>query len=420
MASDDGAAARFEARRRRRIRIRIDDIEPQSKKMPKADRNAFQVAVTKQLAETKRAGFRGDVALKLDLATTGKTAPQAHTIAKNFLDLLGTRLADVDWSRRSLLYGDDRQIQALSVLCRHGEDRPGIRIEARRFADMIDDIELAKHAVQAIQTRAARHEDNRDLEWLETVRNLLRTEADQRRVLGAPLYEAYLQMARWYAQRALLRRSGVDITSVAGLYGLPRGVPSGLDASQWADRIGKSALRLQVGDLPIAAGGSSVFRQKVADEIAAFKAGWDWLLQPLVVAVGLEVIVRPNPQTPATVLHDLDNIVRDYLVPSIVPAFDTVSDHRWTIDFEALRARDPKFAASWGPNPTPPAATRSGVTRYEAWRLPPVDGEPGFVSVALISDVDAEPDLMGRMDDQIRRWQAGLKGGDRRRRRWRT
>jgi len=62
------------------------------------------------------------------------------------------------------------------------------------------------------------------------------------------------------------------------------------------------------------------------------------------------------------------------------------------------------------------------VTRYEVWRLPPVAGEPGFVSVALVSDIDAEGDLMQQMDDHISKWQDSLSDDGRypwqRRRRW--
>jgi hypothetical protein len=72
MASDAGASARYEQRRKRRVHISIDDIEPQSKKMSVADRTAFQAAVAKQLTLVKRSTFRGDVALKLDLATASK------------------------------------------------------------------------------------------------------------------------------------------------------------------------------------------------------------------------------------------------------------------------------------------------------------------------------------------------------------
>lgn len=211
-------------------------------------------------------------------------------------------------------------------------------------------------------------------------------------------------MVCWSAQRALLGRSGVNIPVLGWLYGLPRGIPTGFDKSMWAQLVGGSKLRLQVGELPVAAGGSAPFRQRVADEITAFKKRWDWIINPLVVAVALEVVVRPSPRTPAGVLHDLDNIVRDYLISGIVPAFGTVSDHRWMIDFDDLRRRDPKLAASWGPNPTPPVGTRNGVTSYEVWRPPAADEEPGFVSVALVADTDAKGNLMDQMEEHIGKW----------------
>jgi hypothetical protein len=61
------------------------------------------------------------------------------------------------------------------------------------------------------------------------------------------------------------------------------------------------------------------------------------IISPLVIAVALEVVVRPNAATPVAVLHDLDKIVRDYLLPRIIPSFSTVTDHRWTVDFAELR-----------------------------------------------------------------------------------
>lgn len=413
MASDAGASARYQARRGRRIHISIDDIEPQSKKMSPVDRAAFQSAVAEHLTSIKRSTFRGDLALKLDLATAGKSPPHAHTIAKNLLDLLGNRMSGVDWPKKSLLYADDSQIQALSVSCRHGEDQPAIRIEARPFAAMLDDLELAGVALQSAETMESQYEREREDEWVDTYRDLIRDEKGQRKSLGDEMYEAYREMVRWSAQRALLGRSGVNIPVLGWLYGLPRGLPTGFDKTMWAGLVGDSNLRLQVGELPIATGGSSVFRQNVSDEIAAFKTRWDWIINPLVVAVALEVVVRPNPKTPPAVLHDLDNIVRDYLIPGIVPAFGTVSDQRWTIDFAELRERDPKLADAWGPNPTPPRGTREGITRYEAWRLPAVEGEPGFVSVALVADIDAKGDLMEQMDDHISEWQDTLSKDDR-------
>ena len=413
MASDVGASARYQSRRKRRIRISIDDIEPQSKKMSAADRTAFQTAVAEQLTSVKRSTFRGDVALKLDLATASKSPPHAHTIAKNLLDLLGDRMDGVIWPKKSLLYADDSQIQALSVMCRHGTDQPNIRIEARPFAAMLDDLELAGAALQAAESMESHYEREREDEWVDTFRDLIRDEKGQRKALGNKMYEAYREMVRWSAQRALLGRSSVNIPVLGWMYGLPRGIPTGFDKTMWTGLIGDSKLRLQVGELPIATGGSSAFKQRVSDEITAFKKRWDWVISPLIVAVALEVVVRPNPKTPPAVLHDLDNIVRDYLIPGIVPGFGTVSDQRWTIDFAELRERDPKLANAWGPNPTPPAGTRNGVTRYEVWRLPAVEGEPGFVSVALVADIDAKGDLMQQMDEHISDWRDNLSDDSR-------
>lgn len=405
MNSDAGVRARYEKRKQQRIHIYIDDVEPQSKKMPEGDRDRFQQAVADQLVSVKRSTFAGDVALKIDLATTSKNAPQAHTIAKNLLDLLGTRGANVSWARRHLLYKDDRQIQALSVSCRHGETSPSIRIGARPFTAMLDDLGLAAEAARiAEMTIDSFQEQDQEGGWIKTLHDLISNEADKRRRLGNDLYDAYLKMTRWNAQRVLLKRSGVSIPILSWMYGRPKDLYTGFGKEMWTELISASKLRLQVGELPIKSGGSDVFKQRVLAEIAAFKHRWDWVIDPLVVAVALEVVVRPNPATPEAVLHDLDNIVRDYLLPGIVPKFGTVSDHRWNIDFDELQKTNPELAASWGPNPTPPPGTKSGVTRYEAWRLPAVADEPGFVSVALIADVDAKGDLMDEVDERIKKW----------------
>jgi hypothetical protein len=42
------------------------------------------------------------------------------------------------------------------------------------------------------------------------------------------------------------------------------------------------------------------------------------------------------------------------------------------------------------------------------WRLPAVEDEPGFVSVALVADIDAKGDLMEQMDDHIGEWEKNL------------
>ncbi|WP_201269104.1 hypothetical protein [Sinorhizobium meliloti] len=127
----------------------------------------------------------------------------------------------VEWPKKSLLYADDSQIQALSVSCRHGEDQPSILIEARPFAEMLDDLELAGKALHTSESMGSYYERDREGEWIDTFRDLVRDEKAQRKSLGDKMYEAYRDMVRWSTQRALLGRSGVDIPVLGWMYGLP-------------------------------------------------------------------------------------------------------------------------------------------------------------------------------------------------------
>lgn len=247
------AVARYRARSRKGVSVLAHHLEPQSRRMPDADRDRFQTAVSEQMATFSRAPFSGPVALKIDLATTGQNAPQAHTIVKNLLDLLGKRRAGVPGKHRHLLYKDDSQIEALSVSCRHGEDYPMIHVAGRPLSALLGDMEFAAEAIRADEMENYENVYRREQEEeaIEDLRELMRDEREQRERMGDDLYEAYHKMLRWSAQRALLERSGIDIPVLAWMYGRPKGATSILQPDQWAQLIGQSKLRLQLGDLPI-------------------------------------------------------------------------------------------------------------------------------------------------------------------------
>lgn len=407
LESDSGRRARYERRRSRRLSLGTSAVEPQSKNMPPAERDRFQNIVIAQMAAAKRYAYAGKLALQIQLATTSKNAPQAHTIAKNLLDLLGPRRPTVAGQRAHLLYRDDSHIEALSVSCRHGEDQPFIHMTSRRFADMLDDVELAMEALRKEEDSPSRWmREQHDEDAVDNLREALRDEQLMRERLGDKTYEAYFKMVRWSAQRAILKRSALEPRTLGWLYRLPRNPLFGFAGLDWSEIIKSSRLRLQVGDLPIAPGSSSLFKAGVAAKVQRFKSEWGWLIDPLLLPVAVEVVVRPNPATPKGVLHDLDNVVRDYLLPGIIPAFGTVTDHRWTLNLPELERTDPDLAKRW--LPMPPKGTRTGVTRYEAWRLPPEAGKDGFVSVALVADIDANGGLIEQVDRVNSRWASSL------------
>ena len=395
----------FQRRKARRLIIPINDIEPQSKKMPDAQQDQFQEVVMSVLSDLKSQPFSGPIALDVRLSTTRPTAPQAHTIAKNLLDLLECRRAGVRGSRSHVLYKNDSQIHALAVSCTHGKDHPHISIRARTLSAMLKDLELAGEALRHLDEEdpARWYQQEFERDSIDDFRRLVEQEAASRSRLGDKLYEAMLKFGRWQAQRSLFKRSGVTPAQLCWLFGLPKNPYTGVLNETWDTVFRDAPLRMQVGALPIKSGESDAFKKRIDTAIEAFKARWDWLIQPLVVPLALEVLIRPSFAAPKASLKDLDNLVREYILPRIVPAFGTVTDHRWTIDFDELRRTDPALAKRWGPTPTPPKATRDGVTRYEAWRLPPIKGKDGFVSIALALD-EFEGSLLQQIDELVDGW----------------
>ena len=125
LASPEGRRILQRGREARRFYFSIDGVEPRAKhSMPAADKDSVQRQLLDQLARFRRAAFRGPVALRLMLATTDRTPTHSHNVAKNLLDLFGSPCPTLATRRRSLLYADDRQIQALSVTCHHDQAKP--------------------------------------------------------------------------------------------------------------------------------------------------------------------------------------------------------------------------------------------------------------------------------------------------------
>jgi hypothetical protein len=392
-------------RQQSRLFITIIDIEPQSKKMSEADKDDFQRQVLSELKG--RPAFRGPLALSIDLSTTRKAAPQAHTIAKNLLDLLGPRRPNVEGPEKGILYEDDSQIHALSVACEHGKDRPMIAIYASPFDAVLDDLELAAEVVRSLKESNAKGVLNsQEKEDVATLRRLIAQENEERNRLGDEIYEGTVKLARRVAQRALLKHTGISTTQLAWLFGRPKKLAIKPLAEFWNEVMREAPIHIHVGELPATHGGSAAFGERITAELTAFRQEWDWLISPLVVPVGLEVIVRPASSMSSAVLHDLDNIVRYYLLPQVVPKFGTVTDFRWAIDpkdLEELGRGDPSFTRLLSTSMLP-KATKSGITRYNAWRLPPASRwESAFVSVALVAYTNFH-DLFRQIDDQIDRW----------------
>jgi hypothetical protein len=356
----------------------------------------------------RRLAFRGPLILGMSVKTTGKTPSHAHTIAKNLLDLVGRPLPSLDTRRRGLLYFDDMQVQGLSVHCVHGEPRAEVLLEAVPLRHFLQDLDLAHSVLTDHRNPNSVLPDSGGVAGL---RELLDNEQLYRARLGDDGYQGFERMMRYDAQQEILGQSQFDLTELAALF-RARGLHNPL-AKQALDGIfalqeemsSSHPMRILLPELPRRQGTSESYRQQVTERIRDFGRRFDWVLRPLQTPVALEVVVKP-PARGARGRHDLDNVLRKYIIPPLVDSLQPPSDYVWTIDKEFLKERE-QLSALWSERLARlPPSTRVGLTRFEAWRLPrtPGDRSSGFVSAALVADPSGYSDVIRRLDSALDRW----------------
>ena len=413
--SPQALLAQHRLRVRQRLNLVITGIEPRRKEaMPEADKDEVQLQVLRQMESSGRRAFRGPIALRLRLDTTEKNPTHSHHVAKNLLDLFGKPRRSVPTGRRALLYPDDQQVHALSVTCRHGESEPTISLTASPLRGVLDDLKLARKDAGERGDSFGEREGKLHLEGaVEEFANLRRDGSEFRRIWGDSVYESWLRMYRQRAQEAVLGGVALRPRDVEVLY--DRSLAEvGVDFRTMFERLFFSTpLRIELSELPQVDGSSDIWRAEIDTKLKDFLNKFRGLIDPLLIPVSLEVLIKAPPDTRRRGLHDLDNVLRKYLIPKVVDILKPPSDLAFTFDFEAMKRAAAKsggrFRLGAGPK-VPPASTRFGVTRYEAWRLPPArNGEKGFVGLAVVADSSSCGDVLGQINDEIKRWSERLE-----------
>jgi len=246
--------------------------------------------------------------------------------------------------RRSPPYADDHQVHALAVTCHHGETAPSILAFACPFGSLLEDLEVAK---QFARERTDNHYDWEESacfdRTLDEVREMQRDEAGFRARFGDHAYESLLRHARQEAQEQLLGRGALTPTDLAMLYNVSSRA-LGIDLAAMWEQTSSTPLRITLSELPQATDGSTLWKREIEDKLRAFQARFGWLIDPLLVPVALEVVIKPPPQSRQNGPRDLDNVLRTYLIPRVVEILKPVSD-----EARFVKWRD-RF-------PNPPAST---------------------------------------------------------------
>jgi hypothetical protein len=418
LTTPEGLLAQHRQRARRRIRFSIDDIEPSAKHvMGDRDKDEVQRQLLKWLVDLGRKAYRGPLALRLTFATTVRNPPHIHQITKNLLDLFGKPRSALSTRRKALLYSDDRQIHALAVTCHHGESAPTISVVASPLGSLLADLDLAANSNHGRDRDDCWREDSTLAERaIEEVRDLLTRETTFRQTISDRAFESMLWCARLQAQEQLLERAAVTPADIARIYNIPA-TALDIDVAQiWEQVLAFSPLRIHLSELPQIKDASTLWKEEIDRKLRDFKSRLGWLIDPLLVPVALEVLIKPPPPSRYNNITDLDNVLRKYLIPRVVQIVRPVTDIAFTLDAATLRRGTPALSDNSRSGTrngisTPPASTKAGVIRYEAWRLPPAkEGSKGFVSVALVADIAGYGDTFRRIDDEIDVWRETLEG----------
>lgn len=377
----------------RRIHIDIAGVEPRAKhSMPESDKDEIQRQLLQQLSKRRRLAFRGPLVLRLDLATSHKTPSHSHNIAKNLLDLFATPRPALKTRRRSILYTDDRQIHGLVVRCRHGEADPAISIDARSLGDFCADLDL-------VDQYSDPHDDEDEREWRSfngaelNLESMLDAEPILRSRFGDSEYEALLLIARQRVQEERLGHAALTPYDLARFYCANLIGYGSKSRLRWEEVFALSSFRIMLSEPPQAEGGSTLLKKEIDEKLADLQSRFRFVFEPLLAPVAVEVLIKPPPPRRQRAVHDLDNVLRTYLVPRVVDMFKPPSNYDFA--FAPISTHDLSL---------PPLSTRFGLTRYEAWRLPPAsDDERGFICLAIVHDPSGLDDVLGKVDTKVSR-----------------
>jgi hypothetical protein len=398
----------YESRRSRRLLLQLFNMGALSKKQSRGGlAETFRNAIREDLVGQGRRSFNGAICLSLELETSGHQPAPIQTLAKNYLDLLGRATSASDKTNaRRLLYGDDSQVHVLSVSCRHGVEDPTFSLEAGRLSDFIADLQYVRD-LERDYPEITERDMYADLEYddaLEHIRKVGKMDANELATdygrVSKILAETH---SRRVVQEHLVNTGQLQLRELAQLYTPDSAGSLRSKLSQIAeDWVVGSPFRIGLPALP-SVGQSEYFRNAVREQIRIFRDKLAHLIQPLKMQVGLEVLVRPRFCSNKSELFDLDNLVRDYLLPQFLDQFSPPSDFLHTVDFFEKADEEPYITEMRQRRDALPKGVRIGVVRYEVFRLPAATAESpdGYVTVNLTDCTYGGSSIFGRIDSLV-------------------
>lgn len=415
----------------RLLRLGLDH-EPKSKKMPMKERVIFQRDVASQLKQMKRAAFRGLIAAKFIISPTSKSPPHPQSIMKNLLDLLHKQYPGSGVSKSELPFYDDSQIKYLSVVYSLRHSSPKIeatfapmdfflkdlsfanQILCNDFGDFSDDYKKVLNEIgESRDYDYSRYQEeeqfDEELEELRALRN--------REGIYSEIDEDYYQsMSRFYAFRVqdyLLKGFRLSIRDIFYFYRaagfakpFSRHSFSDVDkrlqelAQHMCDFTKRLPVRINLPQIPSQDGETPTFEAEVKRIMGAFSKRYS-ILQELQIPIGLEVIYKP-PYTSADFSKDLDNIMREYILPPFNEYFKPPVEYLANLDITKVKEEWMKGRIN-----AIPKSVRFSISRYDIMEVPrlPNDTTDGYLCIGFSGHMFPEySSIWDRIDTIIDKW----------------
>ncbi|MBW1677721.1 MAG: hypothetical protein JRJ79_14240 [Deltaproteobacteria bacterium] len=365
-----------------------------------------------------RRAYRSKIVAEIWLDPSVQNPPHIHTAMKKLLDIFEQPLPESGIKRKGLIYQNDNQISYLSVRYHLGSVEGGIRAKFAPFRHFIDNLKLAYEILSGRYNDSIdRYEFERELEefnryredhsFSDAIEDLRRHEADKERFVehfGIKAYNSMHIMDKMHAQESLLSMSKLSVDDLYNVFNTSEIFQNNVHLRGISEIVAgwvtDSPIRMQLPSLPTEEGQRNQYKEHIREYMRGFQTHYD-ILQPLYIPVIIEVIYKP-PIASEGFYKDLDNIIRDFILPIFHEEFRPPPTHGSVFTSVEYEDGDPLE----GMIRDIPKSVPYSVAGYEIVEIPrhPDDEEDGFLVVGLSPGSFASHSLWYRIDDIIEKW----------------
>lgn len=391
--------------------------EPKGKNSSNQEKLSFRQEVKRQLTESGRRPFKGDIMLEIDFYTTQNNPPALHTLSKNYLDLLHKSMPQIDANNR-ILFKDDAQIKILISnyhLDEYGNREPQIRISAYNLDNFYKDVELTDRILNnrfddGDSFRHSRFEKdfkqdfyhNSNSDYTYKLNELEKKKDVYINKFGEQLYCIQRQFYISQIQEQYLKQNYFGIRNIISLfqsnfsyykkYADDKRFQTIWDSSR--NLIFFSSNFVEFGEAPIHEGEKIIFKKNLQNKLRKFKEKYK-ILFPLLQPISVIITFIP----PKHNVVDLDNLAR-YIVPFVNEILEPPSTLLLSYDrkyLNELLKKEVDIAQRFPPN---------SISSYQLIHIPRLkkDPENGKIGFIITDGLHIESSIWRTVDNTIYKW----------------